>query len=156
MALGLPIALLAGLVSFFSPCVLPLLPGYLSYATGMGAADITTGQSAKGAAGRGRVLLGTLGFVAGFTAVFVATGALMGSVGAALFAWQRPLMVAAGVLSIALGLVFTDWLPWGRGTWRLQVLPEPAWRRPRCWESCSGWGGRHASARRYRWCSRWP
>lgn len=124
VALGLPIALLAGLVSFFSPCVLPLLPGYLSYATGMGAADITTGQSAKGVAGRGRVLLGTLGFVAGFTAVFVATGALMGSVGAALFAWQRPLMVAAGVLSIALGLVFTDWLPWGRGTWRLQVLPR--------------------------------
>ena len=84
MALALPVALLAGLVSFFSPCVLPLLPGYLSYATGMGAADITTGQSAKGVAGRGRVLLGTLGFVGGFAAVFVATGALMGSVGAAI------------------------------------------------------------------------
>lgn len=124
VTLGLPIALLAGLVSFFSPCVLPLLPGYLSYATGMGATGIAPGQVPKAAAGRGRVLVGTLGFVAGFAAVFVATGALMGSVGAALFAWQRPLMVAAGVLSIVLGLMFTDWLPWGRRTWRLRLLPR--------------------------------
>ena len=117
--LALPVALLAGLVSFFSPCVLPLLPGYLSYATGLGAAEITAGRG-----GRSRVLLGTIGFVAGFAAVFVATGALAGSVGAALVAWQRPLTIAAGVLSIVLGLVFTGWLPLGQATWRLNLTPR--------------------------------
>ncbi|MGV8907689.1 MAG: cytochrome c biogenesis CcdA family protein [Propionicimonas sp.] len=117
--LALPVALLAGLVSFFSPCVLPLLPGYLSYATGLGAAEITSGH-----AGRRRVLLGTIGFVSGFAAVFVASGALAGSVGAALVSWQRPLTIAAGVLSIALGLVFTGWLPLGQSTWRLNLSPR--------------------------------
>ena len=117
--LALPVALLAGLVSFFSPCVLPLLPGYLSYATGLGAAEITAGR-----AGRSRVLLGTIGFVSGFAAVFVASGALAGSVGAALVSWQRPLTIVAGVLSIVLGLVFTGWLPLGQGTWRLNLSPR--------------------------------
>ncbi|MCC6495544.1 MAG: cytochrome c biogenesis protein CcdA [Propionibacteriaceae bacterium] len=119
MLLALPVAVLAGLVSFFSPCVLPLLPGYLSYATGLGAAEITAGR-----AGRSRVLVGTLGFVAGFAAVFVASGALAGSVGAALVSWQRPLTIAAGVLSILLGLVFTGWLPLGQATWRLNLTPR--------------------------------
>ncbi len=117
--LALPVALLAGLVSFFSPCVLPLLPGYLSFATGLGASEITSGR-----AGRSRVLLGTLGFVAGFAAVFVAIGALAGTVGAALVAWQRPLTIAGGVLAIVLGLVFTGWLPLGQGTVRLNLSPR--------------------------------
>ncbi len=117
--LALPVALLAGLVSFFSPCVLPLLPGYLSFATGLGAAEITSGR-----AGRSRVLLGTIGFVAGFAAVFVAIGALAGTVGAVLVAWQRPLTIAGGILSIVLGLVFTGWLPLGQGTWRLNLSPR--------------------------------
>ena len=117
--LALPVALLAGLVSFFSPCVLPLLPGYLSFATGLGAAEITSGR-----AGRSRVLLGTIGFVAGFAVVFVAIGALAGTVGAALVAWQRPLTIAGGILSIVLGLVFTGWLPLGQGTVRLNLSPR--------------------------------
>ncbi len=117
--LALPVALLAGLVSFFSPCVLPLLPGYLSFATGLGAAEITSGR-----AGRSRVLLGTIGFVAGFALVFVATGALAGTLGSALVAWQRPLTIAAGILSIVLGLVFTGWLPLGQTTWRLNLSPR--------------------------------
>lgn len=116
--LGLPVALLAGLVSFFSPCVLPLLPGYLSYATGLGAAEIASGQVR-----RRRVLAGTLGFVGGLALVFVATGALAGSVGAALVQWQRPLSVAAGVVAIGLGLVFAGWLPL-QGTARLGVVPR--------------------------------
>ncbi|HEY3545520.1 MAG TPA: cytochrome c biogenesis protein CcdA [Propionicimonas sp.] len=119
MLLALPVALLAGLVSFFSPCVLPLLPGYLSFATGLGAAEITSGR-----AGRSRVLLGTIGFVAGFAAVFVAIGALAGTVGAVLVAWQRPLTIAGGILAIVLGLVFTGWLPLGQGTWRLNLSPR--------------------------------
>ena len=70
MVLALPVALLAGLVSFFSPCVVPLLPGYLAYATGMSAAEIGAWT-----AGRGRMLAGTALFVAGFATVFVAAGA---------------------------------------------------------------------------------
>lgn len=124
MALALPVALLAGLVSFFSPCVLPLLPGYLSFAAGMGVSELRTGHVANGIAGRGRVAVGAMGFVGGFAAVFVATGALMGSVGAALIAWQRPLMVASGLLSIGLGLAFTGWLPLAQGTWRFNVVPR--------------------------------
>lgn len=119
MLLALPVAVLAGLVSFFSPCVLPLLPGYLSFATGLGAAEI-----AEGSPRRGRVLAGTLGFVGGFTLVFVSTGVLFGSVGASLLTWQRPITVVVGVLSFALGLLFTGWLPWGNLTFRLQAAPR--------------------------------
>ena len=124
VALGLPIALLAGLVSFFSPCVLPLLPGYLSYATGMGAADITSGQGAKGAAGRGRVLLGTLGFVGGFAAVFVATGALIGSLGATVIEHQRTITIVVGALTILMGLVFMGLVPLGQRDIRLHRVPR--------------------------------
>ena len=68
MALALPVALLAGVVSFFSPCVVPLLPGYLSYATGLGAAEVIEGGR------RGRMLAGTVLFVLGLAVVFVTTG----------------------------------------------------------------------------------
>ncbi len=116
--LALPVAALAGLVSFFSPCVLPLLPGYLSYATGLGASEITSGRAA-----RGRVLAGTALFVAGFAAVFVSSGALFGGLGSVLAAWSRPLAVVAGVVSILLGLVFADVVPLGRRTVRLARVP---------------------------------
>ena len=72
--LALPVALLAGLVSFFSPCVIPLLPGYLSYATGLSGADLEDAR-------RGRMLLGALLFVLGFTVVFVALGTPAGAAG---------------------------------------------------------------------------
>ena len=67
LALAVPVALLAGLVSFFSPCVIPLLPGYLSYATGLSGADLENAR-------RGRMLSGALLFVLGFAVVFVAIG----------------------------------------------------------------------------------
>lgn len=118
MALAIPVAALAGLVSFFSPCVLPLLPGYLSYATGMAAGEIAEGR------GRGRVLAGTLLFVGGFALVFVATGALIGSLGGLLLTWRRPITVVVGLLTIALGLLFAGWLPIGRGSMRLNIAPK--------------------------------
>ena len=71
LLLAVPIAVLAGVVSFLSPCVLPLVPGYLSYVTGMS-------QDPK----RGRLVLGTVLFVAGFALVFVLSGALFGGLGA--------------------------------------------------------------------------
>lgn len=117
MVLAVPVAILAGLVSFFSPCVLPLLPGYLSYASGLGVEEVTAGR------GRRQVLLGTLGFLAGLSVVFVATGALAGGLGSVLLNWRRPLSVVAGLISILLGLSFAGWLPLP-GTWRLQVAPR--------------------------------
>ncbi|MGC3954431.1 MAG: cytochrome c biogenesis protein CcdA [Propionicimonas sp.] len=119
MLLAVPVAALAGLVSFFSPCVLPLLPGYLSYATGMAAGEIAEGRGS-----RRRVLAGTLLFVAGFALVFVATGVLAGSLGGLLLSWQRPIAIGVGVLAILLGLMFAGWLPFGRGTLRLNVVPK--------------------------------
>ncbi|MFT4110559.1 MAG: cytochrome c biogenesis protein CcdA [Propionicimonas sp.] len=121
MLLALPVALLAGLVSFFSPCVLPLLPGYLSYATGLGAAEIAAGR--EGGRNRRRVLAGTLGFVAGLALVFVASGALAGGVGGALVEWRRPLSVVAGLLAVVLGLLFTGWLPF-QPSWRPNLTPR--------------------------------
>ncbi|HQE32569.1 MAG TPA: cytochrome c biogenesis protein CcdA, partial [Propionibacteriaceae bacterium] len=90
-----PVAVLAGLVSFFSPCVVPLLPGYLSYATGLGAADVASGKVS-----RSRMLAGTSLFVAGIAAVFVVTGALAGGLGAVLLTHQRLVSIVAGVVAI--------------------------------------------------------
>ena len=90
LLLAIPIAALAGLVSFFSPCVIPLLPGYLSYVTGIAAQDLDHGH-------RGRMVLGSTLFVLGFTAVFVAGGSLFGALGGQLLehrphhaAWRTP------------------------------------------------------------------
>ncbi|MDO5533033.1 MAG: cytochrome c biogenesis protein CcdA [Propionibacteriaceae bacterium] len=118
MLLALPVAVLAGVVSFFSPCVLPLLPGYLSYATGLAATDVTTGRGS-----RGRMLAGTSLFIAGFALVFVSTGALFGGLGSFLLTWSRPISIGIGVVAIALGLVFAGVIPLGQGTYRVGRAP---------------------------------
>ena len=100
MALAIPVALLAGIVSFFSPCVVPLLPGYLSYMTGVGAADLAAGHR------QGRMLLGTALFVLGLAVVFVATGVVFGTVGQLLVAHQQLITRVLGVVIIVLGLAF--------------------------------------------------
>ena len=118
MALALPVAILAGAVSFFSPCVLPLLPGYLSYATGLAASDVTQGTGR-----RGRMLAGTSLFVLGFALVFVSTGALFGGLGGLLLTWARPISLVIGVLTIGLGLVFAGVIPLGQRTVRMSRTP---------------------------------
>jgi cytochrome c-type biogenesis protein len=115
MLLAIPVALLAGLVSFFSPCVLPLLPGYLSYATGLGASEIAAGVDRSA---RGRVLLGTALFVAGFALVFVSTGAVFGGLGRVLVQHQRVVSIIAGLVSIVLGLIFMGAVGFGQSTVR--------------------------------------
>ena len=92
------VALLAGLVSFASPCVLPLVPGFLGYVTGLG--DVALAQRAKS-----RMVLGALLFVAGFSAVFIATTAFLASIGAALVEHRTLLMRLGGVLVILMALV---------------------------------------------------
>jgi cytochrome c-type biogenesis protein len=116
LLLAIPVALVAGLVSFFSPCVIPLLPGYLSYATGLSGADLEQAR-------RGRMLAGSLLFVAGFTLVFVLFGALFGAMGGWLVEWRRELTVVMGSLTIVLGLVFMGVLPWFQRDYRVHTVP---------------------------------
>jgi cytochrome c-type biogenesis protein len=118
MALALPVALLAGLVSFFSPCVVPLLPGYISYATGLGAAEVIEGSERKG-----RMLLGTMGFVLGFAVIFVITGVVAGSAGRALYEYRTMINRVLGVVIIVLGLIFSGVLPLGQHDLRLHRVP---------------------------------
>ncbi len=103
LLLAAPIALAAGAITVASPCCLPLVPGYLSYTTGMTAADAQAGQGGRA---RSRALLGTALFVLGFAAVFTAYGALFGSVSTLLLAHQETIIRVLGVLTIVLGLMF--------------------------------------------------
>ncbi|MEU8793440.1 cytochrome c biogenesis protein CcdA [Streptomyces sp. NPDC048643] len=105
LLLALPIAVLGGLVSFFSPCVLPLVPGYLSYVTGVSGTDLADSR-------RGRMAGGASLFVLGFTAVFVSGGALFGYFGSTLFAYQDTLSKVLGVLMILMGVFFMGMMPW--------------------------------------------
>ncbi|TWG03870.1 cytochrome c-type biogenesis protein [Streptomyces brevispora] len=105
LLVALPIAVLGGLVSFFSPCVLPLVPGYLSYVTGVSGADLADAR-------RGRMVAGASLFVFGFTAVFVSGGALFGYFGDTLQANSGPLTKVLGVLMILMGIFFMGLMPW--------------------------------------------
>ncbi|MEG3628903.1 cytochrome c biogenesis CcdA family protein [Streptomyces poriticola] len=105
LLLALPIALLAGLVSFFSPCVLPLVPGYLSYVTGVTGTDLADAR-------RGRMVVGASLFVLGFTAVFVSSGALLGYFGQTLQENKEILSRVLGVFMILMGVFFMGLMPW--------------------------------------------
>ena len=113
---AIPIALLAGLVSFASPCVVPLVPGYLGYVSGMAGADVASKRA------RPRLVMGVLLFIAGFTLVFLVYTALAGAAGAWLRAWQDPITRVLGVVLIVMGLVFV-----GQFTF-LQRQFKPSWR----------------------------
>lgn len=127
LILALPVALLAGLISFFSPCCLPLLPGYLSYATGLSGADLAEGNG--GVVHRGRLFLGSLLFVLGFVAVFVALGTTfgaLGDVGLKLLTNRDTITFWLGFVVIAMGLLFAGLVP-GMGfltrDWRIHSIP---------------------------------
>jgi cytochrome c-type biogenesis protein len=112
LLLALPIAVLAGVVSFVSPCVLPLVPGYLSYVTGM-----------SGDPKRGRMVLGTALFVLGFAAVFVLGGALFGGLGGVLLGHSAIIARVLGALTIVLGLGFLGLIPGLQRDVRIHRLP---------------------------------
>ncbi len=99
LPVAVAVAALAGLVSFASPCVLPLVPGFLGYVTGL--SDESLAERS-----RHRMVLGALLFVLGFTVVFMATTAFLASVGAALVIHRDLLMRVGGVLVILMALVF--------------------------------------------------
>jgi cytochrome c-type biogenesis protein len=118
MALAIPVAVLAGLVSFFSPCVVPLLPGYLAYASGLGAAEVLEGDQH-----RRRMLAGASLFVLGMAVVYVTTGAVVGSLGNALVHHAPVIGRVLGVLIIILGLIFAGVLRIGQRDLRITRVP---------------------------------
>ena len=93
-----PIAVLAGLISFISPCVLPLVPGYLSFAAGFSQA-------------RGRVFLGSILFVFGFSALFISYGALFGELGARIATNEDLITRVLGLFTILMGVIFLGAFP---------------------------------------------
>jgi len=118
LTVAIPLALLAGLVSFASPCVLPLVPSYLAYVGGFTGTDSGEGQRK----GRSRLLLGVLLFILGFSLVFVTFGILFGTAGLLLRPWMDLILRVAGVIVIVMGLVFI-----GQVTF-LQRTIRPSWK----------------------------
>jgi cytochrome c-type biogenesis protein len=119
--LGLLVAFGAGMLSFLSPCVLPLVPAYVSMVSGLSATEIESGEKANVAP----LLRGVLGFIAGFTVVFTALGAAASGLGHLLLAHQRGFVIGAGVAIVVLGL----WLT-GIGTPRLFMRERRFHPRP--------------------------
>ncbi|WP_306795748.1 cytochrome c biogenesis CcdA family protein [Cellulomonas sp. GbtcB1] len=166
---AVPVALLAGLVSFASPCVLPLVPAYVGYLGGMSAASAPgtaraprvraaaagggaatldlagalpaqpaltrpaadESPAAPAATSRGRLVLGVLLFVAGFTAVFLAYGSLAGSLGSFLLRWQDPVSRVLGVGVLVMGLAFLGLVPFLERDSRRVLAPRAGlWGAP--------------------------
>ena len=142
LVLAMAIAALVGLISFASPCVLPLVPGYLAYVAGLSGAQSTTSTqrpqafgpnqpaATAGAAtlphtteGRGRVLAGAGLFVAGFTVVFMSFGAAFGGLGRALLEWAPVITRVMGGVTIVMGLAFLGGLSWLQREHRLHRRP---------------------------------
>lgn len=119
---GLHVAFLAGVISFLSPCVLPLVPGYISYMSGVGASERPGPERTP------RAVAAALAFVAGFSAVFIPLGATATLLGSLLRDFQSELRIASGLFIIFLGLVF------------LGVLKVPFLQREARWHPTPGAG----------------
>ncbi len=101
--LAIPLAVVAGLISFASPCVLPLVPGYVAFLGG------AIGNETEGT--RYRAFFGSVSFIVGFSIIFVSEGAIFGAFGHQMRDHQRLLAIVFGVVTILLGLFFAGWLP---------------------------------------------
>ncbi len=137
LVLAIAVSALAGLVSILSPCVLPLVPGYLSFVTGLAGSDLDAAErsaqpseqgggvavATRPAAVRGRVLAGTVLFVLGFAVVFMLLATLVANIGLTLKSHQDTLNVVLGVLIIVLGLGYLGWIPGMQREARISKLP---------------------------------
>lgn len=132
LLLAIPVALLAGLVSFASPCVLPLVPAYLGYLGGMtGAAGSRPIGAPVPTPQRSRLMLGVSLFIAGFTAVYVVLGVLAGSLGGFLLEYQDTIMRVLGVVVIVMGLAFLGFIPFLQNERRVHLAPRAGlWGAP--------------------------
>jgi cytochrome c-type biogenesis protein len=122
LLLAIPVAILAGVVSFASPCILPLVPGYLAYIGGF-----TDGRSRArrgDRAGQSRLLLGVTLFILGFTLVFVLTGVVFGAAGFWLNQYRDIVTRVAGALVLLLGLVFIGQFGFAQRTMKTQWRPR--------------------------------
>ena len=152
LLLAMAVAALVGLISFASPCCLPLVPGYIGYIAGLAGADAgipdrrsssadspSSESSVPGSAAepagttavvlstgrrqRRRLLAGSLLFVLGFSAVFISFGALFGGLGRLLLIWAPVLTRVAGGVTIVMGLAFLGALPWLQRERRFRLRP---------------------------------
>ncbi|MFC4063907.1 cytochrome c biogenesis CcdA family protein [Actinoplanes subglobosus] len=130
LMLAIGAAMLAGLVSILSPCVLPLLPGYLSYVTGLAGSDMeavmgrgTTTTKTRTLTLKGKVLLGSLLFVLGFALVFTLGVTLVANITMQLTANRDVLNTVVGILIIVLGLGYLGWIPGFQREARISKLP---------------------------------
>jgi cytochrome c-type biogenesis protein len=138
LLLAMLFAAIAGLVSILSPCVLPLVPGYLSYVTGLAGSDLDASQAAEQQAEegggvvvqtrsanrvRGRILAGTSLFVLGFAIVFTLVVTLVANIGFTLQSHQQLLDVVIGVVIIVLGLGYLGLIPGLQREARISKLP---------------------------------
>ena len=101
---SIPAALIAGLVSFLSPCVLPLVPPYLIYLTGATIEHVANDETASSS--KRAVMISAVMFVLGFSTVFVALGASASLIGGVIRAWSAELSIVAGIVIIVMGLHF--------------------------------------------------
>ncbi|GAC1445680.1 MAG: cytochrome c biogenesis protein CcdA [Mycobacteriales bacterium] len=160
LLLALPVAAAAGLVSFLSPCCLPLMPGYLSYVTGLAGSELAgkelagaqlagaqlaggdfapadarrpagsrlpstaARRVAVGSVRRLRIVIGSVLFVAGFSAVFVSEGLLFGGLGALMADHRLVLERVLGAVTILMGLAFLGVVPWLDRDLRVHRMPE--------------------------------
>ncbi|OGW57505.1 MAG: cytochrome C biogenesis protein [Nitrospirae bacterium RBG_16_43_8] len=103
-----PLAFLAGILSFLSPCVLPLVPSYVSFITGMSFEDLTGSTDRKRV--RNLTIINSLIFIAGFSAVFIALGASSSAAGQILFQYQEWIRIIGGILIIIFGIFIAGFL----------------------------------------------
>jgi cytochrome c-type biogenesis protein len=123
---ALPVALLAGLISFVSPCVVPLVPGYLGYLSSMAGAGTTTGR-----ASRPKLVMGVLLFVLGFSAVFVLLGVAFASLGTQVEQQLDVITRILGVLVVVMGFVFLGSVPFMQRERRIHLSPKAGlWGAP--------------------------
>lgn len=145
LLLAIPLAAIAGIVSFLSPCILPLVPGYLGYVSGL--SDPTRPDN------RRRVMTGVGLFILGFAAVFTLYGAAFGLIGGWLLRWQDLLIRILGVLVILMGLALMGMFTFLQRT-TTPSFTGPAWPEPHCWAWASAWAGHPAWDRPSAPC--WP